>query len=557
MLQEIYINNFVLIDELRLVFDEGLNVLSGETGAGKSIIIDALGLIMGERAKGDLIRDIKRKAVAEAVFYIGTCDEARSFLMDNDLLEDDEETIIISREISPTGRNSARINGRNVPAGLLKTLSGYLLDMHLQHEHLGLLRPDMYREYVDSFAPQSHSEIEKVKQVFDDLKKNKVLLEELEQNEQNRLQKLDFLNFQIKEIEQANLQPGEEEELQALKNRINNSKKLVEGSARMVELLYSREDGDSAYDLVSASLDTAVDLQDEFFEPLQASLQEISYALQDISTQLSSFRDGLDFEPGILEETEERLHEINRLKVKYGNNIQEIIQFLIEIRQERDLLEGSQAKKEQLQELIEVLQGDYFTLAAHLSEMRKRAALVLQANVNQELTQLNMPDLRFEVVVEARNYPDASGMDRVEFLFSPNPGEELRPLSRIASGGEISRFVLALKKALAEVYKVPTLIFDEIDVGVGGTALSAMAAKLYEFSRTHQVILVTHAPQVASYADQHYLIEKKFVEDKTITVVKELTENERIAEIARMLAGENYSPLSLEHAREMRKNSKG
>lgn len=556
MLQEMYINNFVLIDELRLLFAGGLNVLSGETGAGKSIIIDALGLIMGERIKGDFIRDEQKKAVAEAVFDIALNPEVRSFLMENNLLEEDENSIIISRDVSPNGRNTARINGRNVTAGLLKNLAPLLLDMHLQHEQQGILRPDSYLSYVDSFVPESRPELEKLGKVFLELKAKKQELAEIEVNEQERLQKIDYLSFQIKEIEQAALQSGEEEELLLTRKRIRNAQSLMEGTRKMLDLLYSRDYGENATDLISAALDTSRILKDDYFDSISSQLEDLYYTLQDVSNSLSSFRESLDFEPGILEETEERLHLINRLKTKYGKDIEGILEFLELAHQELTVLQNSREIRDELQKNLSLLEKEYLHLAAALTKHRTHGAVRLQAKVNLELEQLNMPEVKFAVELTGRDTASAAGLDRVEFMFSPNPGEEMRPLSKIASGGEISRFVLVLKKALAEVYNVPTLIFDEIDVGVGGTALNAMARKLYELSRNHQVILVTHAAQVAGYADQHFCIEKEVIDQKTYTKVKELSDNEKIQEIARMMDGENYSPLSLEHAREILKSSR-
>lgn len=552
MLVEIYINNFVLIDELRLEFSRGLNVLTGETGAGKSIIIDALGLIMGDRVKNDFIRDKSRKAVAEAVFDISRNEEACKFLLEYGLVEKDEKNVIISREIAPSGRSSARINGRNIPVATIKELAAYLLDMHLQHDHFTILRPEMYLSYVDSFAPESSLLLTELGEIFIKLKECKQQIEELKADEQNKIQKLDFLAYQIKEIEKAGLQPGEEEELVSLKKRIKNSQDLMEGAGRLVQLLYEGNNNDSAYDMIAEARDTVLNLQEEeFFASLLPKLEEIYYSLEDISSRVTSFRDSLEFEPGLLDEVEERLYEINRLKSKYGQDINEILAFLEQARQERDVLENSQVQLEDLEKKFESVEKQYYIVANRLSEARKMAGKNLQEKVNGELLQLNMPNIRFEVAFANRTEPAVSGMDIVEFLFSPNPGEPMRPLGRIASGGEISRFILALKTALAEAYHVPTMIFDEIDVGVGGTSLTAMAEKLQELSDSHQVILVTHSPQVASYADAHFLIEKLVTGGNTYTRVKMLDNENRIGELARMLGGENYSDITYKHAREM------
>jgi len=555
MLREIYISNFILIDELRLEFVEGLNVLTGETGTGKSIIIDALGLIMGERVKSDYIRDTSRRAVAEAVFDISGNEGARVFLLQNGLIGEEEDTVVISREINSNGRSSVRVNGRNVTIFCLKSLAAYLVDMHLQHEHLSVLRPDMYLTYVDSFTPESRSLLPEVKKLFAEIKDKEQQLEELRDDEQNKLQKLDFLSYQIKEIEAAKLQLDEEEQLKALKRRITNTQNLLECSGKILQLLYNGEH--CAYDMVSEAVEAVVVLKDdEFFASLLNPLEEMLYGLQDIAASVSSFRDSLDFEPGVLDEVENRLYEIERLKRKYGNSISEILAFGEKAKKEVETLESSHERIKILEEELRVLHEKYLGFVSRLTQFRKKAAAVLEDKVSSELSQLDMPHIKFAVLIKNKKNPGPSGMDEIEFLFSPNPGEELRPLSRIASGGEISRFVLALKKALAEVYDVPTLIFDEVDVGVGGTALTAMAKKLSELSHTHQVILVTHSPQIASYSDNHYLIEKNVFNDKVTISTQKLDQEKKVKEIARMLDGENYSSITLEHARELLNNTR-
>ncbi|NLX03119.1 MAG: DNA repair protein RecN [Syntrophomonadaceae bacterium] len=557
MLQEIYISNFVLIDELRIEFSNGLNVLSGETGAGKSIIIDALGLIMGERVRNDWIRDTSRKAIAEAVFILSPGSEGLYFLIDNGLLEDGEDRLIISREISPSGRSSARINGRNVTATALRELAILLLDMHLQHEHLSILKPDKYLDYLDSLAEGSAELLLEVEKIYTQLRERQEELRTLERDHKDRLQRMEFLSYQINEIESSSLQEGEEEELNLLKTRIKNAVNLLEGANLVVNLLYSGETGRNAYDLVASSLDTVNNLKsEEFFAGLSSELEEIYYNLQDMAQRLDSFRQGLDFQPQQLEEVEDRLYLISRLKMKYGDSIPEILHYLEEARAELHKLNHQQESKEELQTLIDDLQEKYLSRAAELSTIRTGAAKLLQERVNSELLELNMPQVIFKVDLQAKEVPTSNGLDQVDFLFSPNPGEPLRPLSRIASGGELSRFVLALKTVLAEVYQVPTLIFDEIDVGVGGSALNAMARKLSHLALSHQVILVTHSPQVASFAHTHYLIEKQVENNHTFTRVRELDGEKRVQEIARMLAGDN-SPLTLEHARSLLKNKSG
>lgn len=555
MLEEIYINNFILIDQLRLEFENGLNVLTGETGAGKSIIIDALGLIMGDRLRNDLIKDHAQRAVAQAIFDIGGLSELRLFLLERELIEEEENRIIISRQILPNGRSSVRINDKTVTVGTLKLLSGYLIDMHLQHEHTSILRPEKYLDYVDGFIPDGENLTDHIENLFLQLNGKKQQMEKFVENEEKRLQRIDLLNFQIEEIESAGLQADEEKELLELRTRITNSQRLLEGASQLLEILYSGGQGASAYDLLSTAIDTATSLnEDEYLSSLISPLKEICYSLEDTAAGLSSFRDSLDFHPGLLEEVEERLHIIKKLKSKYGQSIIEVLKHSDKAKKELENIYKGREQKEDLEKQIEILTEEYAAAAADLTERRRKAADILEKKVKEELLQLNMPNLKFAVEVE-NMAPSRSGVDKIEFMFSPNPGELLRPLSRIASGGEISRFILALKKALAERYAVPVLIFDEIDVGVGGTALNAMALKLRQLADNHQVILVTHSPQVASYAQNHFLIEKHVTENKTSVSVAKLSTEEKTREIARMLDGEQFSDIAIKHATAMLNNA--
>ncbi len=552
MLQEIYINNFVLIEEQRLDFTAGLNVLTGETGAGKSIIIDALGLLLGERTKNEYVRDENQKAIIEAVFDLQHCQEARIFLSDQDLLDTEQSDLIISREFYPNGRNTARVNGRNVNIHTLKLLGDILVDTQLQNDRYDFLNNNKYLAYVDGFGGSNRELSDAVAALYDRSKDLEEQLEALQSQQQMRSQRIDYLSFQIKEIEDSSIQAGEEEELKDLRERIHNAKKLLEASHSMVELLYSSEQSATAYDSIAAALTIVIGLkEDRFFHDLAEPLENISYTLQDISRQLTSFRDSLDFEPGLLEKVEDRLYLISKIKSKYGASLEDIRAFLATARNELETLQHSDERLDELRTELMQVQEQYRQLAEALTAQRKSAALRLEQNVVQEMVGLNMPHVRFQIEIKERKQPGPKGKDEIEFLFSSNPGEELRAVSRIASGGEISRLILALKIALAEVYQVPTLIFDEIDVGLGGTALSSMAKKLADLATTYQVILVTHSAQLASFAQQHLLIDKQVENERSFTRVKVLDQEARIQEIARMLDGEKYSDLTLEHAREM------
>lgn len=551
MLREIHIQNLILVNELRLELQEGLNVLTGETGAGKSIIIDALGLLMGGRVSADMVREANRKAVVEGVFFIADAG-VKQYLEENGLADVDDDLLILRREIGESGRSINRINGRTVTLQLLKELGERLVDIHLQHDNQLLLHPRMYIHYMDSFNPDVFPVLEQVRQTYDRWQERQRELDSLLAGERRRTRDLDLIRFQIQEIESLELVPGEEEELVQRRDRIRDAGELGEGARHIYELVYGSEQQASAYDLVAQALQTAHALKrDDFFSSLVTPLEECLYTLEDIGGQVAEFKSRLEFEPRALEEIEGRLEALSRLKRKYGDSIPEILRFLDEARQEQARLESSEQRVPELQEEVEDLRVRYHELCAQLSEYRRRAKELLEVRVHQELSQLGMPGVRFEVSITPRENTGRDGMDQVTFLFSANPGEEPRPLARVASGGEVSRLVLALKKVLAEVYEVPTLIFDEIDVGVGGSALNAMAKKLYEIACHHQVILVTHSPQVASFADCHYLLEKAVEGGTTVTYARKLTEAERVKEIARMLSGEASSRVSLEHSREI------
>ncbi len=551
MLLEIYISNFILIDKLRISFPRGLTVLSGETGAGKSILVDALGLIWGERAQKELVRDSSRAAIAEASFDITGLHQLQALLVERGLLEPDETIVVLSREIVASGKNLARINGRTITASLLRQVSAWLLDMHLQHDHLSILKPHMYLSYLDRCSPEASPLLARVESVYQCLSRCRQELQELHAAEQTKLQRIDFLSYQIKEIETAGLQPGEEEELQHTRQRIRNLDKLINASERSVELLYRQEQGHNAYDLISAALDTIAPLEnDPFFKPLIGSLQELCFTLEEMAAALSSYRLSLEEEPCSLDEVEARLHLIQRLKSRYGPDIPSILEYLSQARQELETLQDQTHRQEALEQEINGLQEEYLQAAEQLSQVRKTAALKLEAAVQEQLLELNMPYLRFKVEVLPEK-ASIRGINRVELLFSPNPGEEMKPILRVASGGEMSRLVLALKIVLAGIYEVPTLVFDEIDAGVGGQSLTAMARKMAELSRHYQVLIITHAPVIASAANQHFLISKEIEGQRTITRVTRLDQEQRVQELARMLSGNNISPVTIEHARHM------
>ena len=554
MLEELYIDNFVLIDNMHLPFTAGINVLSGETGAGKSIIIDALGILLGDRINHDFIKDSGRRAVVEGVFDVSGNDEALLFLSQQGLSDEDESRnrVILSREIHSGGRSTTRANGRQITVGALRSLSACLVDIHLQGDRQNIMKPVYYLDYVDGFADSIDEVRREVSSSYQTLEWQQDQLQELQKGIQHRNQRLDYLDFQIREIESSSLQAGEEEELILKRGRIQDAAKLLKGSNRLLELLYDGGDGSSAHDQVGAGLDEVRQLKgDSFFASLVEPLENIYYSLQDISGRIAEFNRSLDFEPGELEEVENRLYLIGKLKGKYGSGVDEILAHLEKARQEKKTLLNCEDQLEQVERELKLTKAEYMQHAEELSQRRRQGAARLSARVHQELADLNMPHINFEVRLSRRETPGSKGIDDIEFWFSPNPGEEMKPVAKIASGGEISRFILALKTALADVYNIPTLIFDEIDAGLGGEALNSVARKLSDLTHSHQLILVTHSPQIASIGNNNLMVDKTVAEGKTYTKVKHLDAEEKVAEIARMLAGDGYTQLTTEHAREM------
>ncbi|MDR1616307.1 MAG: hypothetical protein LBR98_04785, partial [Syntrophomonadaceae bacterium] len=406
---------------------------------------------------------------------------------------------------------------------------------------------------IDGLLPQEQELPGKVKELYHNLKARQKELREAQEHEKNKREQAEFLERQINEIKDAHLQAGEENELLILKARIGGARKLLDAADKIRRYLYQNPSQSSAYDLVAAALETAQSVsEDEFYNALRNDIQDIYFNLQDLTERLSSFQEQIDFEPGLLEEVEERLFLFQRLRKKYGcDSVEEIINRLARLETEKSELDNKQLLIDGLLRDIAVKTEELKNAAQALSDARKLAAAALGKKVLSHLRELNLPHLRFAVAVSPVTEINQSGQDQVAFMFSANPGEKMQPVVQTASGGEVSRFVLALKTALAQTYNVPSMVFDEIDAGVGGTSLAAMALKIADLAQYHQVVLVTHSPQIACHADNHLLITKSVSGGTTKIQVKALDYKERAAELARMLGGEKYTPLTLRHAQEM------
>lgn len=559
MLLELEVKNFALINELNLQFEKGLNVLTGETGAGKSIIIDAVNMVIGERADRSVVRKGTNKCTIQAIFDGSGVKTLRDTFNENGIEIDEGESVIVTREIYSNGRSVSRINGTLVTQGLLKSITEKLIDIHGQHQHQSLLNPLFHIELLDAFGG---GETSKLRQTIEDnyklLLKTEAKLRDLCGNEMERERKLDLLRFQLDEIDAAGLKEGEEEDLSLQRNLLANSEKIFKTVADAYEGLYEGTSYPSVVDNIGKITGQfhGIAAYHERLEGFNQTLQDIQYRLEDLSRELRDYKDTIDFEPFLLDEVERRLDIINSLKRKYGGSIGEILEYRNRIQAELDFYINSEEEIEGLKLRIENLKGILEVESIKLSKIRGEIAASLEKGLKGILNDLNMPRAHFKV--ELKSQRDAAnqlkftskGIDHVEFMISTNLGEEVKPLAKIASGGEMSRIMLAIKTILADVDEINTLIFDEIDTGISGNTAKTVGEKLYEISKGHQVICITHLPQIAAMADTHFLIEKIEEAGATTTQVNKIDKIMRINEIGRLLGG-NLTDITIKHAEEM------
>ena len=549
MLREIHIKNFSIIDNVHIEFGEGFNVLTGETGAGKSIIVDALSLALGERATGDFIRSGEKEAVVEAFFDLSPevlDTSTKTFLDDNGINADDG--LILKRIISAKGRSRAYINGSMVNIQNLSDVSSAIIDVHGQYEHQSLLSPEKQLDLLDIYGALL-KERRGVEGLYEKLLEIKRRISGLEQKEQDRAQRLDMLEFQVREIQDADLSPGEEEQLAEEEKVLGSSVRLAELSNKSYESLYSSDDSCiSALSEIMTDLEAIAGIDSRADEALR-SVKDVLPLLEETGYFLRDYKDSLDFDPGRLEHVQERLELIKRLGRKYGGSVSGIIEFGEKALEELDGLMNSEEALGFLKEELEEIKTVFAEKAGQLSKKRVKIAKKVETGVVSQLKELSMPDTRFSVRI-TQEEGGRNGIDNVEFLISPNVGEDLKPLAKIASGGELSRVMLSLKVILAKGDETPVLVFDEIDTGIGGKTADMVGEKLKGLSRYHQVLCITHLPQIASFGDRHMKIEKKAGKERTKVEVNSINRDERTEEIARMLGGK-ISKVSLKHAEEM------
>ena len=557
MLQELRIRNFAIIDELDLTFSKGFNVLTGETGAGKSIILNAVHLLLGDKATEELIRSSEKEANIEAVFDISGNLEVKEVAKEKvPKLQDggEEGSLLVRRMITRSGRGRVFINGNLATLGMLSEIGEKLLSIYGQHEHQSLQRVETHVDILDEFGELFvlRDEFQKHFQKFVSLSEE---IKRIREEKEKTSKEHDLMAFQSKEIETSGIRIGEEETLKEERKILTHAQKLMGFANFSEETLYGSEG--SAIEKIQAILHQGQEVVaiDPSLSQILKNLESTSIQLEEVALALRDYVKRININPMRLEEIENRLEEIDRLKRKYGSTIEEVLLFKARIDERLKSFTSHEEKLSQLEKDLEPFQQEVMALAQKLSRERKRVALELKRAIEKELGSLGMKRTTFEVHIDPQTL-SLNGMDRVEFLISPNPGEEVKPLAKIASGGELSRIMLAMKKILAKVGGRQVLIFDEVDSGIGGAIAEVVGKKLKELSRQHQVICVTHLPQIACFADTHHRVKKEVRGGRTLTMVDHL-EKETIAdEIARMLGGMKVTEKTRAHAKEMIENAR-
>lgn len=553
MLQTLQIENVAVIEKSEIEFGPGMNVMTGETGAGKSIVIDSINAVLGGRTTRDIVRTRTDYARVTAVFSMDK--QSEKWCGENDIDCQDGE-LILMRRITADGKNTCRINGMPVPVAQLKELGALLLDIHGQNDGQKLLNEKFHMEYLDSFGGLEDA-IREYNLKYADYCRLKKEQGSISMDESEKERRIDLLSHQIEEIERAEIKPGEEEQLRSRRELLKNAGKLTEAINSAFTALYGGERTDGATSLLfeaSREMETAAQFSDEAME-IASKLSDLRYAAEDVSEQLRDFKNTLDFSPEEFEYIEGRLELIKRLSRKYGQSEEEILEYLEKCRRELENIEFSEERLKKISEELEKCRASMLTAAEELSKRRKAAAKLLEKRIKEELSQLSMAGIRFEVAFE-KTEPTSTGTDDVKFYMSANAGEAVGRISKIASGGELARIMLAMKNVLAENDPVGTMVFDEVDTGVSGVAAQRVGEKLASLGNKRQVICVTHLPQIAAMADIHFEIKKQQTNDKTYTYVKRLDENGRKYELARLIGGENITDITLASAAEQLTNAK-
>ena len=561
MIKEIRIRNFAIIENLAVNFEQGLNVLTGETGAGKSIILGALNLLLGGRADTDSIRSGETTAFVEGAFEV--TDPATLDLIRECGIEMEDGELLVKRQVSNAGKNRCLLNDSPVTVSTLAKIGDRLVDLHGQHDHQALLHPETHIDLLDLYGKSQELRNEFALN-FSDYQTQSKKFQSMKMDEQERLQKEEFLSFQLAEIDATGLSEEEEEEIKAESHKLKHAEKIRAGLQQSQSLL-TDDQGSILENLgqVLKELEAVLEIDPGLAETVERS-RSAYYELEEVVESLRSYNRSLEFNPNRLEEIEDRLAEINGLKRKFGNDITEILKRRDQIAEELQQLASNDENMKALEEELRQKEKVLSKLAIRLAEKRESAAKNFTASVEKELKELSMGNVQFGVRFDYPSDPDgfilfrkekmkasATGLGTLEFMFSPNPGEELRPLVKIASGGEVSRVMLALKSILNDQDTIPVMIFDEVDTGIGGGVAEKVGLKLQKVASAKQVLCITHLPQIAGLASSHFRIEKQIKSKRTHSTIHQLEHEERVEELARMSSGETITDASLEHAREM------
>ncbi|MDF2881047.1 MAG: recN [Clostridiaceae bacterium] len=552
MLLQLNIKNFALIENLSISFEKGLNILTGETGAGKSILIDAINFVLGSKFNKDLIRTGESKTFVEAIFSI---ENPKTYEMLKQFDIEYDDVVIISRETFQSGKSIAKINGKAILLSNLKEISISLLDIHGQHENQNLLDASNHINYLDNYGGRDlEQQILKYKERYDELKEINSKIESLSGNEGHREKLTDFLKYQIKEIEDAKLKIGEDNELEEKYKLLYNSEKISQVLSSAYETLYNgNENMTSIFDRLGIVIRDLKNISENLnsIEDIAKSLDDAYYIIEEKTEEIRNIRENVYYDENEMEYINSRIFAISTLKRKYGGSIEEILEYKNKILEQYTQLNNSSEIIQQLENKRKIILNELKDIGTHIHELREKVSNKLEKNIKEELNQIGLEKSIIKISVELEKQINPNGLDKVQFLISTNPGEPLKPLEKIVSGGELSRIMLALKTVFADRDKIPSIIFDEVDTGISGRIAQSVAEKMFIISVSHQVFCVTHLPQIACMSDVHYIVQKYVLNGKTFTEVKKINENEKKLEIARMIGSSEVTKITLEHADEL------
>lgn len=551
MLLNLHVKNLALIEEVDVDFEKGLIVLTGETGAGKSLILGSVNIALGNKASKDMIRKGTDYSLVELTFSVS--ENCAKQLKKYDIYMEEDNIVTVTRKISE-GRSISKINGETVNIKTLKNVMSLLIDIHGQHDHQSLLYTKNHLDILDKFAKDSILELkEQIKEEYSKYTKLIKKLEEFNIDEDQKAREIEFAEYEVNEIESANLKPEEDVQVEEEFKKLSNSKEIVSALSEIYNALGYETAGGLGDIINKAVMDiNSIKGMDEKISQFQTELYDIDNLCRELTSQIYDYNSGMDFNPEYVREVEERLDVINHLKLKYGNSIEEILRYKEEKEEYLEKLNNMTDEMESVKNQISELEGTLNNLCTKLSEQRKKAAKELEVLVKQALVDLNFIAVEFEIQITRKESIGENGFDNVEFMISTNPGESVKPLVKVASGGELSRIMLAIKSILATEDDIDTLIFDEIDTGISGQTAMKVAEKMAKISRNHQVICISHLSQIAAMADSHYLIKKTADENSTTTSIKKLTRQQSIEELVRINGGSGITEAGLIHATEMK-----